>query len=122
MYNYYEEVKESVINYIEENKELLLDTFEDKDELEQFLNNELFTSDSVTGNASGSFTFNRWTAQEYVTENIDLLKEACEELGTDAETVGNWFLSEEWETMDVAIRCYVLGSAISDALEEIELF
>lgn len=122
MYNYYEEVKESVINYIEENKELLLDTFEDRDELEQFLNNELFTSDSVTGNASGSFTFNRWTAQEYVTENIDLLKEACEELGTDAETVGNWFLSEEWETMDVAIRCYVLGSAISDALEEIELF
>lgn len=121
MYNYYEEVKESGMDYIEENKELLLDTFEDKNDLEEFLNDELFTSDSVTGNASGSFTFNRWTAQEYVTENIDLLKEACDEFGTDAETVGNWFLSEELETMDVAIRCYILGSAIADALEEIEL-
>lgn len=119
MYNYYEEVKESVMNYI--NNEINLEDYEDKDELEQFLNDELFTSDSVTGNASGSFTFNRWTAQEYVAENIDLLKEACDEFGTDAGTVGNWFLSEEWETMDVTIRCYVLGSAIADALEEIEL-
>lgn len=119
MYNYYEEVKESVMDYI--NNEINLEDYEDKDELEQFLNDELFTSDSVTGNASGSFTFNRWTAQEYVAENIDLLKEACDEFGTDAETVGNWFLSEEWEAMDVTIRCYVLGSAIADALEEIEL-
>lgn len=120
-YNYHEEAKNSVLDYIEENKELLADTFEDKDELEQFLNDTLFTDDSVTGNASGSFTFNRWTAQEYVTENIDLLKEACDEFGTDAETVGDWFLSEDWETMDVTIRCYVLGSAIAEALEEIEL-
>lgn len=58
-YNYYKEVKSSVLDYIEENKELLADTFEDKDELEQFLNDTLFTDDSVTGNASGSFTFNR---------------------------------------------------------------
>lgn len=118
-YNYYEAVKEDVMEYI--NNNINLADYEDKDELEQFLNDELFAEDSVTGNASGSYTFNRYEAQENVIDNIDLLQEACEEFATDAETVGNWLLDEEWETMDVTIRCYMLGGAISEALEEIEL-
>lgn len=49
----------------------------------QDLNDTLFTCDSVTGNASGSYTFNTWTAEEYLCHNWDLLGEALTELGCD---------------------------------------
>lgn len=118
MYNYLEATKEDVLEYI--NNEINLSDYEDLDELEQFLNDELWTVDSVTGNASGSYTFNRCQAQEYVCDNIDELKEALDDFGTDAETITDKFLSEDWEYFDVTIRCYLLGAAISESLEEIE--
>lgn len=118
MYNYLKAMKEDVLEYI--NNEINLSDYEDLDELEQFLNDELWTVDSVTGNASGSYTFNRYQAQEYVCDNIDELKKALDEFGTDAETIADKFLSEDWEYFDVTIRCYLLGAAISESLEEIE--
>lgn len=118
MYNYLEAMKEDVLEYI--NNEINLSDYEDLDELEQFLNDELWIVDSVTGNASGSYTFNRFQAQEYVCDNIGELKEALDEFGTDAETIADKFLSEDWEYFDVIIRCYLLGAAISEVLEEIE--
>ena len=64
-YNYLEAVKEDVKNYIEENG--IKVTSENRDELEEQLNDDLFTCDSVTGNGSGSYTFNTWRAEEYQT-------------------------------------------------------
>lgn len=116
MYNYLEAMKKDITEYI--NNEINLADFTDRDELESSLNDDLFTEDSVTGNASGSYTFSRAQAQEYVTDNIDLLKDACEEFGTDAALVGEWFLSDDWEKMDVTIRCYLLGQAIGEALDD----
>lgn len=118
MYNYLEAMKNDITEYINDN--INLADYADRDELESYLNDELFTEDSVTGNASGSYTFSRAQAQEYVKDNIDLLKDACEEFGTDAATVGELFLSEDWEKMDVTIRCYLLGQAISEALDDME--
>lgn len=118
MYNYLEAMKEDIKEYI--SNEINLADFTDRDELENSLYDDLFTEDSVTGNASGSYTFSRAQAQEYVTDNIDLLKDACEEFGTDAASVGEWFLSDDWEKMDVTIRCYLLGQAISEALDDME--
>lgn len=117
-YNYNEAVKNDVLDYIR--NEVNLSEFEDLEELEQSLNDDLWTVDSVTGNASGSYTFNRYQAQEYVMDNIELLNEACEEFGTNTETVGEKFLNEEFEWMDVTIRCYLLAQAIREALEEVE--
>lgn len=116
MYNYLEAMKEDIKEYI--NNDINLADFTDRDELESSLNDGLFTEDSVTGNASGSYTFSRAQAQEYVTDNIDLLKDACEEFGTDAATFGEWFLSDDWEKMDVTIRCYLLGQAIGESLDD----
>ena len=48
MYNYLKAMKEDVLEYI--NNEINLSDYEDLDELEQFLNDELWTVDSVTGN------------------------------------------------------------------------
>ena len=116
MYNYLEAMKEDIKEYI--NNEINLADYADRDELENSLYDDLFTEDSVTGYASGSYTFSRAQAQEYVTDNIDLLKDACEEFGTDAASVGEWFLSDDWEKMDVTIRCYLLGQAIGEALDD----
>lgn len=116
MYNYLEAMKKDITEYI--NNEINLADYADRDELESSLNDDLFTEDSVTGNASGSYTFSRAQAQEYVKDNIDILKDACEEFGTDAASVGEWFLSDDWEKMDVTIRCYLLGQAIGEALDD----
>lgn len=119
MYNYLEAMKQDITNYIE--NEININDFSDRDELEERLNDELFIDDSVTGNGSGSYTFNRAEAEEYVKYNDDLLKEALLEFGIDAETVAEKFLDGEWEWMDVTIRCYLLGQAIAEVLDELVL-
>lgn len=119
MYNYLEEMKNDVMEYI--NNEIDLSNYEDRDELEQFLNDELFTVDSVTGNASGSYTFNRVQASLYVLDNMDLLQEAIRGFCIDSETVADKFLSDDWEYFDVTIRCYLLGQAIAEALDEMDI-
>lgn len=119
MYDYLEAMKEDVKAYILEDI-TANSQYADRNELENALNDDLWAIDSVTGNASGSYTFNRWKAQEYVMDNIDLLAEMCSEFGTDNATIGEKFLNEEWEWMDVSIRCYLLGQAISAALDELE--
>lgn len=117
MYNYLESMKEDINEYLEENKELLE---LDREELEEKLNDDLWINDSVTGNASGSYTFNRCEAKENLEENEDLLREALSEFCVDAETIAEKFLSEDYEYFDVTIRCYLLGAAISEVLNEME--
>lgn len=118
MYNYLESIREDVMEYIK--NEVNYSDYEAIEDLEQFLNDELFTVDSVTGNASGSYTFCRNTAKDYVTDNMDECVEALKEFCVSSETIAEKFLCEDWEYFDVTIRCYLLGQAISEALEEIE--
>lgn len=121
MYNYLEAMKEDVKEYVKNDAELTSeDLLYNRSNLEEKLHDDLCTCDSVTGNASGSYTFNREQAKAYVLDNMDLLQEMCSEFGTDVETIGQKFLNDEWEWMDVSIRCYLLGNAISEALDEIE--
>lgn len=110
-YDYREAVKDDVLEYIRE--EIDFTEFDTLDELEQHLNDELWTVDSVTGNASGSYTFSTWEAEENICHNLDLLEEACDEFGTVDP------LKQGAEACDVTIRCYLLGQAIAEALEEI---
>ena len=119
MYDYREAMTEDVKQWITDEVNLA-DWTEDREGLEQQLNDDLWTADSVTGNASGSYTFNRVQASLYVLDNMDLLQEAIDEFATDPATVGDKFISEDWEWFDVTIRCYLLGSIISDVLNEME--
>lgn len=114
-YNYLESVKDSVIDYINEN--VSVSDFETREELSEKLYEECFISDSVTGNASGSFTFNSFEAEENVCHNLGLLSEAVCEFGYSGENI----IEKGAEWMDVTIRCYVLSEAIGLALDEIEL-
>ena len=118
MYNYLLEMTKDVVIYIAD--EIKLENFSDREELESYLNDELFTEDSVTGNASGSYTGSSYQAKEYVTDNMNLLNYAVDDDFIDRDTVGEKFLDEDWEYFDVTIRCYLLGQVISNVLDELE--
>lgn len=62
------------------------------DGLSEYLNDELWTADSVTGNGSGSYTFSTWKAEEYLAHNWDILTEALEEFGMlEDDVTGEWY-------------------------------
>lgn len=113
-YDYLEAVKDDVIEYIK--YEVDASDYADRDELEEFLNDELFVNDSVTGNASGSYFCNSWKAEECLCHNMDLLGEALYEFGSDSD----YLMKNGAEACDVTIRCYLLGQAIAEALDELE--
>lgn len=113
-YNYLENVKEDIKEYLKNNYDV--ETVEEIEEIDkENLYDELFIEDSVTGNASGSYTFSTWQAEENIAHNMDLLKEALEEFGGDYGKA----LEKGAEYCDVTIRCYLLGNAIEEAIQEL---
>lgn len=114
MYNYREHVSDDIRGYIQENVDL--EGWKGRrDELEEALQDELWTADSVTGNASGSYYCNAWRAEEALCHNWDLLADALEEFGGDTD-----ILRQGPEACDVTIRCYLLGACLSEVLDELE--
>ena len=111
-YNYFKAVKEDVLNYIQENEITI--TEENREEVEEQLNEDCWMSDSVTGNASGSYTFSTWQAQENLCHNWDLLAEVLQEFGCDID-----YIKRGAEACDVTIRCYLLSQCIAGAIDEI---
>ena len=113
-YDYREAIKNDILEYIK--YEIDFNDFEDLDELSEQLNEDLWTVDSVTGNASGSYTFNTYQAEENICHNLDLLGEALREFGCGAD----YLIENGAEACDVTLRCYLLSECIAEALEEIE--
>lgn len=114
-YDYYSAVKEDVKNVVVNEYNYIEELKNDREEFEQRLYDELWVNDSVTGNTSGSYTFNAWQAEENICHNMDLLKEACSEFNTDLADI-----IESAESCDVTIRCYLLNQSISEILDELE--
>lgn len=120
MYNYSEAIKEDIRNYLDNDFDwnTVTENEMDTDDIKEQLNDDLWINDSVTGNASGSYTFNSYKAGEYVKENIDLCREMLNEFCIDADTVAEKFLNEDWEYFDVSIRCYLLNQCIDEVVDE----
>lgn len=110
-YDYLSVEVNDVENYLKENH---YDLSGDHDELLEEIADRLMLSDEVTGNASGSYTFNTLEAEQNLVGNWNLLEEAVSELapGTDA-------LSQGAEWCDVLIRIYLLDQAVEQALENL---
>lgn len=122
MYNYQEEMHADILEYIRDNftQSEQRARLEDRAAWEEELNDLLWIEDSVTGNASGSYTFNTWRAREYVLDNMELLRDMIAEFDIDSDTFTEKFINDEWEYFDVSIRCYLLSQAIASALDELE--
>lgn len=79
----------------------------------------LFVSDAVTGNASGSYTFNAYQAKENVKDALfdEKILEALENIGVDKEEVFSQVLNRGYEILDVMIRCAVLSGEVYSKVE-----
>lgn len=112
-YDYMEAMKEDIKEYIK--NEVTLSDYSDRDKLEEHLNETLWENDSVTGNASGSYFCNAYKAEECLCHNWDLLSEAMQEFCCEENAFEK---GAEW--CDVTIRCYLLGQAIAEVLDDME--
>ena len=121
MYNYKKAVKEDVKRWMDDNHEPGASR-----ELEFNYDNVFegcWVSDDVTGNASGSYTFNRLQAREYFFDDPDsdeYIYQMCDEGFITQEEIGNRISSGDWEYIDVCIRCYLLSEAVQEAIDEID--
>lgn len=121
-YDYMQSIVDDVKEYI--NNNINTEDYDDIDDLEQELNDDLWAEDSVTGNGSGSYTMNSAKAYEYLigdSNTMDYIREFCSDFNVAAKDVAEHFLNEDYEWFDVSIRCYLLGQAIAQALEELGL-
>lgn len=88
-------------------------TSENLSQGEEYLLDDLFCDDSVTGNGSGSYFFNAWKAREALYGNEHLLSDALTDFGYGVETI------EDPETCDVLVRCYLLPECLSDVFDSL---
>ena len=121
MYNYREAVKSDVLNWMDENHE-----FGASRELEfdyDTVYDGCWADDSVTGNASGSYTFSRWTARDNFfndTDSDDYISSMIEEGFISKEEVGNCIAESNWGKLDVFIRCWLLGEVVQEVIDEMD--
>lgn len=112
IYNYRKAVIDDIINYFEENdidKELI----KIDEEYKEKVYDDMFVCDSVTGNASGSYTFSSIEAEKKLVGNWGLAEEALIEFCCNEDA-----FKRGAEFIDVSIRCYLLGECIDEAIEE----
>lgn len=110
-YDYKNAVTNDILDYIAEH-EADIANFEDIDDYAEHLNETLWIEDSVTGNASGSYTFNYWQAEQNICHNLDLIQEVIAEFGRPDNNK-----AESAEFWDVSIRCYLLSGCIAEIVE-----
>lgn len=114
---YVDDVKNDVMEWIKNNVDL--SEYESREDAEEDLNDSLWIEDSVTGNGSGSYTFDSEEAKKNVFDDTSAVIDAIVEFCVPKEEVSDHFVRGDWEWFDVTARCYVLGAAISEALDDL---
>lgn len=117
--DYIDETRENAIEVIEQGDyDYIIQDADDAEEAAEKIAEELWIDDGVTGNGSGSFTFNTAKAKENTAELVwdeDFIFE-LEDLAFGFEV-----FKKGAEAVDVIARCLALGhvhSDIEDAVEE----
>ena len=119
MYNYKEAVKADVREWMEENREQWEDL--DRADAEQVIYDGTWADDSVTGNASGSYTMSRYEARRNFFEDEETDDYISEMLDDGFITFKDLehIKSSDWEWFDVVIRCWLLSGCVSEAVSEV---
>ena len=89
-----------------------------KDQLAEWLDDELWTHDCITGNGAYGFAKEE-KCQEYVGTNLGLYFEAAREFDDWPTGLSSWTTRNPAQHMDATIRCYLLYDCIYQALEEL---
>ena len=119
-YNYYECVEDDVLNYLQDytNEELKeMTSKENFDTTQEKLYDDLWAEDGITGNGWDGYPMSEEQKAEAVGANLELLADALDEFGCDAECYRKAL--KDMGYADATIRCYVLGTAIYEALKKI---
>ena len=117
MYDYREAMADDIKNAIEDNAEFWGLAEMTAEEAVELLTDKLWINDTVTGNGSGSYTFNRASAKECVLDNMELCVEAFKEFCA-VEQFAEKIANEDWEFLDVTIRCYLLPEMVEYVVNE----
>lgn len=127
-YNYLEAVKDDVKTWLVDNSSQFeeikdnnkIDGVIDWDGVKDDLNETLWNEDSITGNGSGSYTFNSEKAREYVLDGdgLQYLEYLAEEGWITYESIGKDVTNHDFESLDVALRCYFLSQAIEEVITD----
>ena len=126
-YNYLESVKDDVKTWLEDNPEQFeevkdnneIDGVIDWDGVKDDLNEILWNEDSITGNGSGSYTFNRKQARDYVLDDgLQYLEDLVDEGWLTYESIGKDITNYNFESLDVSLRCYFLSQAIEEVITD----
>lgn len=104
-----DDIREAVTEYD-------LSEFDSREKACEKLYEDFWIDDAVTGNGSGSHTFNAWRAEDYLAHNWGLLAEALDEFGSSDVNI----LEKGAEWCDVSIRCYLLSECLNVVLDELE--
>ena len=106
---YKKQIEQDILDYAEDCKGYCTS-------LEQF-RDDCWTADSVTGNGSGSYTFNAAEAEENVKELLfsNELKEMFAEFGYNSIP-----LEKGPEYIDVSIRCFLLDECLANVEDEVK--
>ncbi len=120
-YDYYIEVANDVECWMDKDEDPFdLSQFEDREKAAEFLRDELWFEDDITGNGSDGYASEE-ECEEFLCHNLDLLFDALFEFGELKESLlDNLYKHYKEKNLarwaDCTIRCYVLDNAIESAL------
>lgn len=118
-YDYYIEVTNDIECWMDKDGNLFdLSQFEDREEAAEFLRDELWAEDDITGNGPNGYA-DEYLCEEFLCHNLDLLIEAMREFDVmhDPFSIRSYIDNHRlarWA--DCTIRCYILDNAIENAL------
>lgn len=126
-YNYLEAVKDDVETWLVDNSSQFeeikdnnkIDGVIDWDGVKEDLNDILWNEDSITGNGSGSYTYNKKKARDYLFDDgLQYLEDLVDEGWLTYESIGKDITNYNFESLDVSLRCYFLSQAIEEVITD----
>lgn len=111
--DYYQQVNNDAIDVIDEQFD---SGYWDADTQWDDAYDHLFNDDAVTGNGSGSYTFNAAKALENVKDVIwdKNIRRILNDMGITSDRIVDYIENDNTEELDVIIRCFMLVEVYSD--------
>ena len=117
-YDYEKEMKKDIMKWLKANPDYVkeyADDVTDREEVEETLYDALWLADSVTGNKSGKYDTDK--SKKRVLENLGLACSALKSFGDSLEHLGIAIDKENFDYLDVSIRCFLLSGVLNDILD-----